>query len=295
MTREWASVLKQARWNCSSGGSESLWEAILAWPGSNNKWITGLRLGIEVIYSSPEGWWARATMNAEASNWKPVKQFFPDESISELCEVSFESIITDYGLFKLKLPIKPSSHHNADSQNLKSTSNSWSPPSPPTITNRTMSHIPLLPSMSTFELCKSLFCTVQSCIALNIRWISFLCPLTLLQPFRCGILCRNPCCTSHSNATKNGITLDANNNWKLHCKYFFHCIDRNQIVSSDGRVGEGHGEGNYNFCNSKCVFSSRIFVFECGNIKFHGNMWVKLPLMVFLLRCIDVRRYRCHF
>lgn len=41
---------------------------------------------------------------------------------------------------------------------------------------------------------------------------------------------------------KNDITLDANNNWKLHCKYFFHCIDRNQIVSSDGRVG-GRGWG----------------------------------------------------
>lgn len=127
-------------------------------------------------------------------------------------------------------------------------------PPPPTITNRTMSHIPLLPSISTFELCKSLFCTVQSCITLNIRRISFLCPLTLLHPFRCGILCRNPCCTIHSNATKNGITLDANNNWKLHCKYFFHCIDRNQIVSSDGRVGGGPWRRKLQFLQFKmCV------------------------------------------
>lgn len=73
MTREWASVPRQARWNCSSGGSESLWEAIVACPGSNNKWITGLRLGIEVISLCPEGWWATAAMNEETrDDWPTI-------------------------------------------------------------------------------------------------------------------------------------------------------------------------------------------------------------------------------
>lgn len=56
--------------------------------------------------------------------------------------------------------------------------------------------------------------------------------------------------------------------------FFIRRPESNCIIIRWVECVGGWEEGNYNFCNSKFVVPSRFCVMpDCGNIKFHCNMW----------------------